>query len=104
MNQDTRFIGEPITVEFDEPPAFSKKPHCPDRFIWGEETFVIISSLAEWRDYERRGRMAQNMRPEHAAHQPPAQPSMKITQLPNYPITSTHPVPAFPRPPSAFGT
>ena len=67
MNPDTRFIGEPITVEFDEPPTFSKKPHCPDRFIWGEETLLIISTLAEWRDYERRGRMAQNMRPEHAA-------------------------------------
>lgn len=28
---------------------------------------AIVSLLAEWRDYERRGRMAQNMRPEHAA-------------------------------------
>jgi hypothetical protein len=66
MEQDRRFIGEPITVEFDEPPTFSKKPHCPNRFVWGEETLAIIGLLAEWRDYERRGRMAQNMRPEHA--------------------------------------
>jgi hypothetical protein len=67
MNPESRFIGEPITVEFDEPPTFSKKPHCPNRFSWGEETLAVVSLLAEWRDYERRGRMAQNMRPEHAA-------------------------------------
>lgn len=67
MDQDRRFIGESITVEFDESPTFSKKPHCPNRFIWGEEMLTIIGLLAEWRDYERRGRMAQNMRPEHAA-------------------------------------
>ena len=67
MSQDSRFIGERIIVEFDELPTFSKKPHCPNRLIWDEETMAIVSLLAEWRDYERRGRMAQNMRPEHAA-------------------------------------
>ena len=28
------YIGDPITVEFDRPPLFSKRPHCPDRFTW----------------------------------------------------------------------
>jgi hypothetical protein len=63
MNSKSRFIGEPITVEYDQPPLFAKKPDCPARFIWGEETLVIEENLQEWRDYQRRGRMAQNMRP-----------------------------------------
>lgn len=62
-----RFIGEPITVEFDTPPLFSKKPGCPDRFIWHEQTIQITALLREWRDYGRRGRMADNMQPAHAA-------------------------------------
>jgi len=62
-----RFIGEPIEVQFDEAPAFEKKPGCPDRFTWGEETYHIVESLSEWHDYSRRGRMARNMRPEHLA-------------------------------------
>lgn len=64
---NARFIGEAIRVEFDKAPLFSKKPDCPDRFIWREETFAIVEILEEWRDYRRRGRMADNMRPEHAA-------------------------------------
>ena len=62
-----RFIGEPVLVQFDEPPALEKKPGCPDRFIWCEETFEVVESLSEWHDYRRRGRMARNMRPTHAA-------------------------------------
>lgn len=61
----TRFIGEPITVEFDQPPLFAKQPPCPARFIWQDETFTIVANLQEWRDYGRRGRMANNMRPEN---------------------------------------
>lgn len=64
---NTRFIGEPITAVFHTPPAMSKKPGCPDGFVWGEESFVVVRLLEEWVDYGRRGRMAQNMRPEHAA-------------------------------------
>jgi hypothetical protein len=67
MNQETRFIGEPITVGFEKQPTYSKKPHCPNRFVWEGVTLEIVSLLEEWRDYQRRGRMAQNMRPEHAA-------------------------------------
>ncbi|MCA9955300.1 MAG: hypothetical protein KC434_11310 [Anaerolineales bacterium] len=61
----TRFIGEPINVEFAQPPLFAKQPPCPARFVWGEEWFEIVANLQEWRDYGRRGRMANNMRPEN---------------------------------------
>jgi len=60
---EKRFISEPITVEFDEPPLLAKKPGCPDRFTWAEQTYEIEEKLAEWHDYRRRGRMARNMRP-----------------------------------------
>ncbi|MCP4428802.1 MAG: hypothetical protein GY803_30320 [Chloroflexi bacterium] len=60
-----RFIGDPIEVEFDKPPLFSKKPNCPARIVWRGETLTIAAKLKEWHDYGRRGRMAQNMRPEH---------------------------------------
>lgn len=63
----TRFLGEPITVEFDRPPLYSKRPHCPDRFVWNNETFAVSEVLEQWVDFGRRGRMAQNMQPEHAA-------------------------------------
>jgi hypothetical protein len=62
-----RFIGEPITVEFDEPPLLQKKPGCPAAFLWDGERYPIVEKLAEWHDYRRRGRMARNMSPAHAA-------------------------------------
>ncbi|VAW43593.1 hypothetical protein MNBD_CHLOROFLEXI01-4278 [hydrothermal vent metagenome] len=61
----SRFVGEPITVEFDRPPLYAKLPPCPARFIWAEEAFEVVENLREWRDYGRRGRMANNMRPEN---------------------------------------
>lgn len=61
------FIGEPIEPAFDEPPELTKKPGCPDGFVWKGETHRVAEALAEWHDYRRRGRMAQNMQPEHAA-------------------------------------
>ena len=60
---DARFIGEGITVEWDNPPLWEKKPTCPARIIWGEERLEIVELLTEWRNYQRRGRMANNMRP-----------------------------------------
>ena len=60
-----RFISEPVTVGFDEEPALSKRPRCPDRFTWQGETFHVARKLKEWHDYGRRGRMAHNMRPAH---------------------------------------
>ena len=62
-----RFIGERIQVEFDRPPALEKRPGCPDRFVWRGKAYQIVEKLSEWHDYSRRGRMARNMRPEHAA-------------------------------------
>ena len=59
------FIGEPVEAAFNQKPIFEKKPHCPDRFTWRGEEFTIIQVVAEWQDYQRRGRMARNMRPEH---------------------------------------
>ncbi len=61
------FIGEQIEVQFDKPPLFSKKPDCPDRFVWKDQTFQITEKLAEWQDFNRSGRMEYNMRPANAA-------------------------------------
>jgi hypothetical protein len=60
-----RFISEPVEVRFDEEPALTKKPPCPDGFTWRGETFHVTEKLKEWHDYERRGRMAHNMREAH---------------------------------------
>jgi len=65
--QPLQFIGETIKVHFDRPPLLEKKPGCPDYFIWQKETYRITKKLNEWHDYRRRGRMARNMRPAHAA-------------------------------------
>ena len=62
-----RFIAEPIEAHFHQPPALEKKPGCPDAFTWRGETFRILEKLSEWHDYTRRGRMARNMQPQHAA-------------------------------------
>jgi hypothetical protein len=62
-----RFIDEPIEVEFDRQPALEKKPGCPNGFVWNGTAYPIVEVLGEWHDYRRRGRMAQNMRPDHAA-------------------------------------
>ncbi|NOY97579.1 MAG: hypothetical protein GXP40_00030 [Chloroflexi bacterium] len=61
------FIGEQVEVTFDAPPLLEKKPACPDGFIWRGETFRTVEMLNEWADFRRRGRMARNMRPSHAA-------------------------------------
>jgi hypothetical protein len=67
MFTEPRFIGEEIEVGFDTSPLLEKKPGCPDRFTWGEQAFEITEMLREWHDYRRRGRMARNMAPTHAA-------------------------------------
>ena len=60
------FISEPITVAFTSPPTHQKSPPCPARFTWRDQTYQIAKCLAEWKDFSRRGRMAQNMQPQHA--------------------------------------
>ena len=60
------FIGEPIDAIFDQPPTLEKKPPCPNAFVWQGQLYRIIEELEAWHDYERKGRMATNMRPAHA--------------------------------------
>ena len=62
-----RFIGEPIDVVFHTHPVLEKKPGCPNAFSWRGESFRIEEIISEWHDYRRRGRMARNMQPGHAA-------------------------------------
>jgi len=65
--QPIHFYDEGIAVHFDVPPAREKTPPCPSAFTWGDHTHRIVAMLAEWSDFTRRGRMAKNMRPAHAA-------------------------------------
>ncbi|GMR11392.1 MAG: hypothetical protein BMS9Abin28_2223 [Anaerolineae bacterium] len=66
-HKSLRFIAERVEVQFDEPPSLEKKPGCPDRFVWKEDAYQVVEKIGEWQDYNRRGRMAHNMRAEHAA-------------------------------------
>jgi hypothetical protein len=61
-----RFIDEPVEAHFIAPPVFEKRPDCPAAFTWRGDVYGVAEVLSEWRDYGRRGRMANNMRPEHA--------------------------------------
>ena len=65
--QPIKFISEPIQAHFDQPPVLEKKPSCPQGFTWRGEYYAILELLGEWHDYRRRGRMARNMQPQHAA-------------------------------------
>ena len=62
-----RFIGEAVKVYFHQQPALEKITGPPDGFIWGDADYPVVEVLMEWHDYGRRGRMAHNMRPTHAA-------------------------------------
>ena len=61
------FIDQPIEVHFDVIPARQKTPSCPDGFVWDGKNYRVTVKLSEWTDFTRRGRMARNMRPAHAA-------------------------------------
>ena len=61
------FLDEPIQVRFDTQPARQKTPPCPDGITWAGKEYRIIAKFSEWKDFTRRGRMARNMRPAHAA-------------------------------------
>ena len=70
MNMDftpLHFYDHPIEALFDTSPALAKAPDCPNGFIWEDKAYRIIEMLSSWTDFTRRGRMAQNMRPAHAA-------------------------------------
>ena len=60
------FISDPIVVKFSSPPVLTKKPTCPNGFVWCNEQFNVTTCLAEWTDFSRRGPMARNMQPQHA--------------------------------------
>jgi hypothetical protein len=61
------FIDEPIEVIFNKPPMLEKKPDCPNAFVWQDQRYVIVRSLSERVELQRRGRMARNMEPAHAS-------------------------------------
>src|SRR5688572_15826160 len=44
-----------------------KTPPCPNSFQWQGRMYRVLEMLAEWSDFTRRGKMARNMRPAHAA-------------------------------------
>jgi hypothetical protein len=59
------FIAEEIEVTLDHPPILAKKPDPPSGFIWKGENFRVVEVISRWFSYERKGRMAKNMKPEH---------------------------------------
>lgn len=65
--QAIHFYDHPIQVLFDTPPAREKSPDCPNGFLWEEKAYRVVEMLSSWSDFTRRGKMARNMRPAHAA-------------------------------------
>jgi hypothetical protein len=61
------FLDQPVEAIFETPPAREKAPDCPGGFIWEGKTYHVIEMLSAWTDFKRRGRMARNMQPAHAA-------------------------------------
>ncbi len=59
------YIGEIITVGFDTPLVFTKKPDCPDEFSWRGKIFSITELLSEWQDFSRKGKYSRNMKDAH---------------------------------------
>ncbi len=65
MHEMPSYIGEAITVQFNEPLLREKTPNCPSRFSWGDELFIVERSLREWVDFSRRGKFERNMKETH---------------------------------------
>ena len=65
--QPIHFLDQPIEPVFDKPPTREKTPDCPNGFIWEDKTYRVVEMLSSWSDFKRRGKMAHNMRPAHAA-------------------------------------
>jgi len=65
--QAIHFYDHPIEPIFDTPPAREKSPDCPNGFIWEDKTYRVTEMRSSWSDFARRGKMARNMRPAHAA-------------------------------------
>jgi hypothetical protein len=60
-----QFIDEPIEVTFAEPPVYEKRPPCPQAFVWRGETYQIAEMLSEEQDFNRLGKSARNIQPQH---------------------------------------
>lgn len=60
------FYDELIEVFFNQPPAYEKTPPCPNSFVWRNAHYDVTEVLGEHRDFNRHGRMAHNMQPQHA--------------------------------------
>jgi len=65
--QPIHFYDYPIQPIFDTPLVREKTPDCPNGFIWDDKTYRVTEMLSAWSDFARRGKMAKNMRPAHAA-------------------------------------
>jgi hypothetical protein len=61
------FLDEPVEAFFRVEPSLSKKPGAPSGFRWRGQEYAVMEVISEWFDYRRRGRMARNMAPAHAA-------------------------------------
>ncbi len=61
------FLDHPIEPIFDSPLVREKAPDCPNGFIWDGKAYCVLEMLSAWTDFKRRGRMARNMQPAHAA-------------------------------------
>jgi hypothetical protein len=61
----SQFIDEPVEVLFKEPPIYSKRPECPQAFVWRGTTYAILEVVSERQDFNRRGRSSRNMQPGH---------------------------------------
>ena len=64
----TRFIGVPIEVTHDRPPALEKRPGPPDGFTWQGRTRRVVEVLSEWHDYRQRGKTASFYRKERGSY------------------------------------
>jgi hypothetical protein len=59
------YIGEMITVGYDQPPLLVKKPDCPNMFIWQGKSFRVTEVISEWHDFSRKGKYTRNMKDAH---------------------------------------
>jgi len=57
------FIDEKIEVQYNQAPIYLRTPVPPDRFVWREKIWDVVEVLEEWKDFDRRGKSAHNMRP-----------------------------------------
>jgi len=62
------FLGAPIEVHHDRPPALEKRPGPPDGFTWEGRAYRVVEVLGEWHDYRQRGKTAAFYRKERGSY------------------------------------